>query len=221
MLVSDRWIDAAAHLRYQRRYGRFREQRLGPFQAAGAVFVHIPKTAGVSVTAALFGAAVPAAHMSARQFRRIFGPSQFARLFTFTFVRDPIDRLLSAYSYIQAGGRGTETDRSAASLIRSCSSIEEFTEHWLPRRDIQAIPHLRPQTGFVCDRRGDVIVDFVGRFEQLQTDFSVVASRLGQTRELPLLNQGPVDKPTISAAARRSASEFYADDFKALGYEPH
>ena len=42
-----------------------------------------------------------------------------------------------------------------------------------------------PQTNWIVDNKGQILVDFVGRFENLETDFGVVCERLHRTAALP------------------------------------
>ena len=67
----------------------------------GGIYLHVPKTAGVSVSRALYGR--PLRHFRAMDIRRIC-PGRFNGLLTFGVVRHPIDRLHSAYRFAKAGG---------------------------------------------------------------------------------------------------------------------
>ena len=66
------------------------------------IFFHIPKTAGLSLSAALFGNR-GLGHIDVRTARILFGERRFSSFFKFCFVRNPWDRLVSAYHYLHAG----------------------------------------------------------------------------------------------------------------------
>jgi hypothetical protein len=217
--VAERALDLAIQVRNRAAYRRLRTGKLRPMAEAGAIFVHIPKTAGISVATAVYGPDAPAGHLTAAAYRRIFGWRDYERMFTFAFSREPLARLASAYEYIKAGGRA-EQDLRPQGVIAACGSLDEFALEWLARPEVQQIPHFRPQLSYLVDRRGRIIVDFVGRFERLADDFAVVAERLGVAQSLPVLNPGPRESVAglVSSDAVAAATRFYAADFRAFGY---
>ena len=95
---------ALARVRYGRRYAAARAQ-MAVFEELDAVFVHIPKTGGVSISKALFDSGTVGGHRPAQTYRLIYGAERYAQMFTFGFVREPLDRLASAFAYLKAGGR--------------------------------------------------------------------------------------------------------------------
>ena len=72
------------------------------FEELDAVFVHIPKTGGVSISKALFDSGTVGGHRPAQTYRLIYGAERYAQMFTFGFVREPLDRLASAFAYLKA-----------------------------------------------------------------------------------------------------------------------
>ena len=99
----------------------------------------------------------------------------FARLFKFGFVRNPWDMLVSRYHYI-AKQKGHRWHRWVID-----HSFEEFVRRTVTRRSID-------QTSFLADARGEILVDYVGRFERLHHDFAHVCQTLRIDAPLPHCN---------------------------------
>ncbi len=183
----------------------------------GFVFVHIHKTAGESITATFrpvleagdrvvkgspppgAGGPVLGKHSSAREGRDALGADCWARYFTFSFVRHPIDRTLSLYRYVErwatpprptlaqrlrirSAGSRLERERWPEMMAyRATSSFSEFIRHPLLDRAVS----MRPQVSSLCDENGELLVDFVGRFERLAADVAHVQRTLA-VPETPL-----------------------------------
>ena len=183
-----------------------------------AIFVHIPKAAGTSVALSLFGE-LPF-HYTAIQYRVIFGRSDFRRYFKFAFVRNPWDRLYSAYRYLRAGGWDDKDKAWAEQHLAPYPDFNAFVLDWLTADNLRAYMHFRPQVEFVCDRRGRPLIDYLGYFETIEDDFRVVSGRLGTAVTLDHVNaSGRADYRSVySAEAARRVAEVYRRDIAAFGY---
>ena len=159
------------------------------------VFTHVPKTAGKSVLA-VFGLPMLArdydGHLHYIEDAHGHQPLSSLRdrpafaYFKFAFVRNPWDRLVSAFHYLDRGGcNALDQAFRDAHLARYARDFTAFV-HDLDRH-MDGL-HLRPQCHWLCDDEGRVLADFVGRFETLTADFGVVAARLELPRVLPCLN---------------------------------
>ena len=153
------------------------------------IFIHVPKVAGKSVEQVFLDlVGVPweerstlllrknddpalgperLAHLTAREYVECghVAPEEFDSYFKFAFVRNPWARLVSEYRYRNISTR---------------YSFKDFLLRGLPEpswRDTYR--HIMPQYDFLYDDKGDLLVDFVGRFERLQQDFDIVCQRLG------------------------------------------
>ena len=120
--------------------------------------------------------------------------------FKFTFVRNPYDRLLSAFNHIIM----EETLTSLAeiwSLINTNNSkfkadlsfdnifmlFSIFTKRGLKTYNINDDSvHWMPQHNFV-EMDGYQIVDFVGKYENLETDWKYIANKIQVSEELPFI----------------------------------
>ena len=106
-------------------------------------------------------------HPYARNVRKHM-PDLWDDYYTFAFVRNPWDRLVSWYMMAH------QTNVATASLdqIRKLS-FEQFLE-------IKDDLHLcSNQLDYITDEDGKIIVDFVGRFENLKPEFRDICNKLG------------------------------------------
>jgi len=164
------------------------------------LFVHVPKTAGQSVeqffmdrlgldwdrdrAEVMLGdnphrdrGTEKLAHLSAAEYVEdgFVSAEEFSGLFTFSFVRNPYERLVSEYLY-----RNYFSHRN----------FRDFVLHRMPAPGWNDdYRHVMPQYDMLHDSNGRLLVDFVGRFERLQQDFDEVCQRLDiDDSELPHRN---------------------------------
>ncbi|QPL51507.1 sulfotransferase family 2 domain-containing protein [Alteromonas sp. B31-7] len=153
------------------------------------VFVHVPKTAGQSVeqffkeklevnekyceelliTKNDDPAKGPArlAHLRSEEYVACghLDEDAYQHYFTFGFVRNPWQRLVSEYLH-------KKIDRKM--------SLKEFVLEGLPDPDplCDAYRHVIPQYDFLFDANGNQNVDYIGRFENLHESFAVICNKL-------------------------------------------
>lgn len=188
-----------------------------------AIFVHVPKAAGQSVKAAMgiddddaFG------HLSAEGFRQA-DPDRFARYTVFSIVRHPVARLRSAFTYLKTTTRYAHDQAWAQ---RHLSGIDDFGG-FVDRLQSTAfcarvMPwiHFRPQSHFLTDMQGRVIVDRIISLEQVDQRLPQLLDQLGIDAQLPRNNRSePVDgADQLNPAQLRIVHDLYAEDFDILGY---
>lgn len=186
-----------------------------------AIFVHIPKTAGTSIEC-LFGINVSdditlnqntftgwdgykqmyIQHCSIQQILD-WSMMDLSNYFSFTFVRNPWDRIVSDYLFFK---------------IRSDMSLKEF----IVKEGVSDPTHVLPQMYFIKKRNGEIGLDFIGRFENLQCDFNTVCDKIGIERQtLPHMLKKQrkhysfyYDDETVELIAKK-----YKEDIEYFGYE--
>jgi hypothetical protein len=148
--------------------------------------------------------------------------------FKFAFVRNPWDRLVSCYcEKLGPNGPGMRLPADNGVELYPGMPFAEFVEavHTIP--DSQANVHFQSQYKVICGPGSDrpILVDFVGRFENLKADFDVVAKRIGgsQNLELPhiLRSRRRKSRPYTDFYDHRLrdlARERYQDDIEIFGY---
>lgn len=187
------------------------------WRKSGAIFIHVPKVAGVSVSSALYGR--PLGHFRAVDISRIL-PTEFSSLLTFGIVRDPLERLISAYRFAIGGG-GQEMKIKNPSIYQGLEfrSFSTFVADWLIYQDQCCLDGIfKPQHYFLCDAN-EIIVDYWFSLDDLHEGIEVVENKLGQAIPLKHLNRTfgksdcELNRDTIDLV-----QEFYADDYKLFGF---
>lgn len=192
---------------------------LRSYDKYNCIFVHITKTAGTSVAKSLFGE-LPY-HYRAFEYRVIYGHKTFRNYFKFAFVRNPWDRLLSSFKYLKSGGWNEDDRRWAEHNLHNVDSFEYFVCHWLTPERLDAHIHFWPQYRFVTDRKGKLIIDYLGYLETINDDFEKIAKHLAISAQLKHENAtNKTDYRTqYTQAMIQRVAELYAKDIEMFGYE--
>ena len=165
---------------------------------------------------------------------------QYRDYFKFTFVRNPWSRVVSTY-FNKIRTEKEEVRRMFAGRypgLHDDMSFEQFVTFLVEHpqgSDKHADRHWISQHLFLIDDRGDVLVDFIGKVENLANDFGQITNRLGLgTFELPVLNtrqgwNGNAESLSLSdpyeyrqyytAKTREMIRQRYAVDIESFQYD--
>ncbi|WP_206484691.1 sulfotransferase family protein [Thalassotalea sp. G2M2-11] len=168
------------------------------------LYIHIPKTAGQSVESVFLERAGLSweerevmllkpnsnpelgpprlAHLTTQEYLDYgyLTKEELNKLFKFTIVRNPWDRLVSEYRYKQH--KYTFKDFLFKHFPEE--GVDDYREHNGIYR------HVMPQYQFVYDNNDNLMVDFVGKFENLKEDFATITKQLcGSPLDLPHKNK--------------------------------
>jgi hypothetical protein len=178
MRLAHRLIGLQTLLPRPLEHGAMIVRRRGHWRRANLIFIHIPKAAGTSISGAVYGR--PLGHLRAADIRRIY-PGLFRRLPVFAVTRNPWDRLASAYRFAVRGGT-SEAGMRNRQMYRTGAfrSFEAFVEEWLVEQNLDEADYVfQPQSVYVTDRHGNVIVDFLGKTEAMPEVEAWLAETLG------------------------------------------
>jgi hypothetical protein len=227
------------------------------------IFVHLAKTAGDSITTALMPYAGKnsvvvsndfqarrdglrrsryrqlyklAKHSTADEIRSAVGDEVWNGSYKFAFVRNPIGRAMSLYTFIErkaeerarllprnlwyatlASGEDDPANWPAMVAYRESTSFSDFIRHPSALKD-QA---MHPQSSSLYDAEGMPLVDYVGRVERIDEDFKEIARTIG----LPdvLLQRKNESRRTLSRkditkGDKEHLLALYSVDFVRFGY---
>ncbi|MCA9215875.1 MAG: sulfotransferase family 2 domain-containing protein [Planctomycetales bacterium] len=211
------------------------------------LFVHIAKTGGSSIRSALsrsrwqepyyipqmicnrishitghkLGVKLPRHAPVVTAQHMLKGP-HFDGLFKFAFVRNPWDRLVSAYCHFQREQKSLLAEHRIRAMpdftdwilgdnIDYCGEAGEF---------IRSIRRL--QVDHLIDLDHNIVVNYIGRYERLSEDFRQLCERLDVPHvELPHKRNSKRSagyREQYDAQSRDRVAAFYRRDIETLGY---
>jgi len=188
----------------------------------GCIFVHIQKTGGLSVETVLrenddtidsqqYGRGL---HRHARALRPLVSPEQWQRYYKFAFVRNPWDRLVSWYAMCVQVTAPNDFARYVQTHTKTFSDFVKHATTGIVERTTWN------QLDYVVDEGGELMVDYVGRYESLGADFATVANRLRIPAALPHVNRSNHRdyRQYYTDETREIVAQRYARDIATYGY---
>lgn len=185
------------------------------------IFVAVPKTGSSSIERSLKGYQDGALskpfnkHVLAMKLQKELPRVLWEGSYRAAFVREPFDWLHSWYRYRQRDAlRNPAHPRHG--LYTGQISFDQFA---LTFSDTEL---MLKQSDFICTHAGELLVNFVGRFESLQRDYVRLCHELSiEAVELPLVNaseKSAAGLPQISDVAKEYVEEYFRQDFELFGY---
>ena len=124
--------------------------------------------------------------------------------YTFTVIRNPWDKIVSSFFY-------------EIRYNKNITSFKKFVQSPVWENEQHSIP----QCEYIMNEKGEIKVDFICRFENLQQDFDMVCNRISiNTKELPHKNKTAHEHYTeyYDNETRSIIAERYAKDISRFGY---
>jgi chondroitin 4-sulfotransferase 11 len=166
------------------------------------VFVHIQKTGGDTISKLLSNSVPDIYRLNTKHGFAADAAKDlehWGEYFKFAFVRNPWDRLVSWYSMIRDAEklrwyqalsnrrrrshlRQTRENKLWRYVLDNSSTFEEFIVNCTDEIEVDNgvfYSFTYNQLEYVADNKGDLLVDFVGRFENLGSDLLKVYDELG------------------------------------------
>lgn len=135
------------------------------------IFIHINKTGGSSIEKAL---GIRHDHKTAMEKRQEYGERLWRKKYSFAFVRNPWDKVVSHYHF-----------RRMTNQTGLDSNNVEFSQ-WVKLAYDENDPRyydnpkmFMPQLDWLSDSNGLLLVDDIGRFESLDEDFNKICTKIG------------------------------------------
>ncbi|EAK9944556.1 alpha-2,3-sialyltransferase [Campylobacter lari] len=188
------------------------------------IFIHVPKVAGSSIERVIYQTdRWLVGHVKASDYVKL-DRNKFENYFSFGFVRNPYDRMVSAYHYLRSGGGNLVDETWAKENIYKYNSFEEFVLN-LQNNDEQikilSWMHFVPQYKYLCDNDKNILVNFIGKFEKLDEDFKKILNILKRKDSLVHVNKSKHRdyKDYYNYETYKIIREIYKNDFEIFDYD--
>ena len=127
---------------------------INSWRGAEAIFIHVPKVAGVSVSMSLYDKTL--GHIRACDIKKYY-PEDFENFFSFAFVREPSERFLSAIKYLDLNYQRLKGSPGMPSNRSLLTDPDRLVDQWLLHQDMSTVNNVfKRQSDFLCDESGNL-----------------------------------------------------------------
>ena len=173
------------------------------------IFIEVPKTGSTTIRSIIGRPKKP--HLDILQIKKKVTNKQFNQYFKFGFVRNPWDRAVSLYN------------RNEGIELKNKMSFVDFIKWHNYATDTCIHPSQKKyQLDFFTDSVGELLVDFIGKLENLQEDFNTICDKIGiPKQELPHKNKSKHKHYTeyYDEETKQIIAEKYAKDIEYFNYK--
>jgi hypothetical protein len=159
-------------------------------------------------------------HLLASQIREEVGDDIFKNFYKFTIVRNPWDKIVSQFMYMQK-----RRDLREFSGMKEDDSLKVYLSLILKKKHVQ----WEHQYKFFLDDNGEPLVDYIGRFEKFDNDVKQILKKrnLNKTmfglrnRKIPHYYKSKREhyRYYFDEESSEMVQEMYKKDIELLGYK--
>lgn len=191
--------------KYKNKIGFYFNSPLRKGEKRDFVFIHIPKTAGTSITK-IIGEPFQK-HNTAKVVIETIGREQWEKAFKFTVVRNPFDKVHSWYKFRIMHNQSNMKKKPISFKDWVACTYGESKDPYYYYRAL----NFEPQVEWLKNEKGEIEMDQIVRFENLATEFNEVAEIVGIDSQLPHINK----------TAKTNYRDFYDDETRLIIEKAH
>lgn len=177
------------------------------------IFIHINKTAGSSVSKLL---GLDRMHLSAFAIRNMIREEYWEKKFKFAFVRNPWDRVVSQYFHRQKVNQQSigSDNIEFNDWVKACYKDQD-------KAFINYNLMFIPQLDWITDMSGNIILDHIGRYENLAEEIAFLKTKLNIKNNLTHLRASNRDHyhNYYDNETKNIVGDYFLKDVDAFDYQ--
>jgi hypothetical protein len=149
-------------------------------------------------------------HIKGAEIKAVIDNENWRDYFKFAVVRNPFDRYISFCAFMNRDNFDFQLQP------------QKYVHSIIDRPKVRQRILFRPQHEFVCNVRGDLLLDFIGKYEQLQQDYDRIAEHIRlPSQVLRRINSSKHEHYSFyyDDELREKVYDFYKDDFDLFNYK--
>ncbi len=189
------------------------------------IFFHMPKVAGESLRKVMPDGTLFYGHDYYHKdaHHLYYDVEKYMQKFVIAFVRNPYDRVVSAFHYLNAGGNNESDKKDSDVYIKEYNgNFDDFVKgSFLNFPYIQSQIHFMEQYLWIYHDNVN-LCNFIGKYETIQEDIEKLSQIIDlKSTKVPLLNTSKHKhyEEYYTPETKKIIYECYEKDFKLFGYE--
>jgi hypothetical protein len=190
------------------------------------LFIHVPRTVEPEHLTGLNKRISARIHSIDRTAEEYIRQHRLSGHYKFAFKRNPYKRFAGLFAYFRSMDENHPYFRYNQPIVKTVKqydSLPAFARDFCGLRITRNF-HFWPQSDYLLDKHGNVLVDFLGSAETLDSDLARLSAILGQGAKAPAATTG--SHPTgdswghleIDDSVIKAVNNHYARDLAMLGY---
>ena len=140
------------------------------------------------------------------------------KAFKFAFIRNPYDRIVSLFFYLRKIGNRLAV--SCENFKAFCLMLSSETVPPIGFYNYFMLSQCNPMSKWLYTKQGEQLVDFIGRFETLASDWRAVCEVTGIKQQLRQHNktEHKFYRDYYCSDSKHAVARFFAEDFDRFKY---
>jgi len=148
-------------------------------------------------------------HFRPDEIKSFISPEIWNTYFKFCFIRNPFDRFVSAVFFKN-------------SIIQLQPQLaNDYLNKMIDKDPAEFGLHYQPQIPFLVDDQNEIVMDFIGRTENMQSDFDFICTKIGLpkiTLERKNISKHEYYKQYYTSELKEKVGKVYKEDIERLNY---
>ncbi|MFC4720906.1 sulfotransferase family 2 domain-containing protein [Geojedonia litorea] len=178
------------------------------------VFIHINKTGGTSIIS-ITGKAFRK-HLTVKDVIKYIGVKKWNLIYKFTVVRNPYAKVVSQYKFRTKTNKSNMTKQPISFKDWVIKVFVEEDSYYYGKRPLL----YQPQVEWLKNKEGEIDINQIIRFENLNVEFEKVANTIGIASSLPHLNSTKKSnyREYYDQETKAIITEYFKEDIETFDY---